>query len=132
MALSLLKSSDTLYVELKKISHFVKYTLPKITVDVVLISGQNHLVPQKPQKLDYVWSQDDFDAIVNNPYITHWFMMNMDVYAQDPDHVKVRRVRACRFRVELTLWLLLSRTVYSPQISTLALSFTHFHTALVQ
>lgn len=91
-AVSLLKSSDTLYVELKKISHFVKYTLPKITVDVVLISGQNHLVPQKPQKLDYVWSQDDFDAIVNNPYITHWFMMNMDVYAQDPDHVKVSRV----------------------------------------
>jgi hypothetical protein len=91
-AVSLLKSSDTLYVELKKISHFVIYTLPKITVDVVLISGQNHLVPQKPQKLDYVWSQDDFDAIVNNPYITHWFMMNMDVYAQDPDHVKVSRV----------------------------------------
>jgi len=88
-AASLLQSGDTLYVELKKISHFVKQTLPKIQVDVVLLSGQNHLVPQKPQKLDYVWSQEDFDAIVNNPHITHWFLMNMDIYAQDPDHEKV-------------------------------------------
>ena len=88
-AVALLQSGDTVYVEIKKISHFVQHTLSKIQVDIVLISGQNHLVPQKPQKLDYVWKQEDFDAIVNNHHVTHWFLMNMDVYAQDPNHPKL-------------------------------------------
>jgi hypothetical protein len=88
-AASLLKPGDTLYVEFTKIPHFVQHTLPRITANFVLISGQNHLIPQKPKPLTYVWDQDTFDAIINSPRITHWFLMNMNIYAQDPDHPKL-------------------------------------------
>lgn len=85
----LLQSNDTVYVEFTKITHFVQHTIPKINVHFVLISGQNHLIPQKPKPLTHVWDQDTFDALVNSPYVTHWFLMNMDIYAQDPDHTKL-------------------------------------------
>jgi hypothetical protein len=88
-AASLIQRGDTLYVEFTKIPHFVQHTLPQIKVDFVLISGQNHLIPQKPKPLTYVWDQDTFDAIVNSPRVTHWFLMNMDIYSQDPDHAKL-------------------------------------------
>jgi hypothetical protein len=88
-AASLIEPGDTIYVEFTKIPHFVQHTLPKITVDFVLISGQNHLIPQKPNPLTYVWDQETFNVIVNSPFVTHWFLMNMDIYAQDPDHAKL-------------------------------------------
>lgn len=77
-----IQPGDTIYVELMKISHFVQHAMPKIDVpNVVLISGQ--------KKLDFVWTREEFDLIVNHGNISHWFLMNMDVYAQDPDHEKV-------------------------------------------
>ena len=85
----LIEPDDTVYVEFTKIPHFVQHTLPTISVDFVLISGQNHLIPQKPKALTYVWDQATFDALVNCPHVTHWFLMNMDIYAHDPDHPKL-------------------------------------------
>jgi hypothetical protein len=78
----LVKDGDTVYVQFNKLQHFVGMTLPHIQHEFVLISGQE-------QKVDR-FSKDAFDAIIDNPKVIHWFMMNMDIYSYDPHHPKVR------------------------------------------
>ena len=34
-------------------------------------------------------SKNDFDIIVENKFLLHWFMVNLEVYASNPYHVKV-------------------------------------------
>jgi hypothetical protein len=77
----LVKDGDTVYVQFNKLQHFVGMTLPLIQHEFVLISGQEQKVER--------FSKDAFDAIVENPNVIHWFMMNMDVYSYDPRHPKV-------------------------------------------
>lgn len=87
-AVSELRSGDSIYVELKKIEHFAMHLLPLIKVDVVLLSGQNHIAPMKPP-LRPPYSKRAFRKVTENPHVTHWFMMNLDNHSYDPFHSKV-------------------------------------------
>jgi hypothetical protein len=78
----LVKDGDVIYVQFNKLQHFVDKTLPHIQHKFVLISGQEQKVEP--------FSEEAFDAIVENPKVMHWFMMNMDVYSYEPHHTKVR------------------------------------------
>jgi hypothetical protein len=78
----LVEDGDVIYVQFNKLQHFVGMTLPHIQHEFVLISGQEQKVEP--------FSKDAFDAIVENPKVIHWFMMNMDIYSYEPRHPKVR------------------------------------------
>jgi hypothetical protein len=77
-----IKEGDTLYVQFYNLQHFCNTTLPKLQVDVVVVSGTE----QKAAP----FSKHVFDAIVAHPRVIHWFIMNMDIYSHDPHHRKVR------------------------------------------
>lgn len=81
-AAELVKENDTIFVQFNKLFHFVNKTMDLIDVDFVLISGNEQKVPPIEKQ--------DFDAIVNNPRVIHWFMSNMDIYSHDLNHPKVR------------------------------------------
>jgi hypothetical protein len=83
----LVKEGDTIYVQFNKLQHFVGVTLPHIQHEFVLISGQEQKVEP--------FSKEAFDAIVANPKVIQWFMMNMDIYSYDPRHPKVRTRIPC-------------------------------------
>ncbi len=89
VTVSELQPGDTVYVELKKLDHFALTLLPLIQVDIVLISGQNHVAPMKPP-LRPPYSKRTFRHVIDNPSVTHWFMMNLDKHSYDPFHPKVR------------------------------------------
>lgn len=84
-----IQPGDSIYVELKKLGHFVKHLLPLIKVEFVLLSGQNHIAPMKPP-LRPPYSRKEFTQVVDNPNVKHWFMMNLDKYSYNPFHPKVR------------------------------------------
>lgn len=85
---SSIQPGDSIYVELKKLDHFVDHVLPVIKVDIVLISGQNHIAPWKPP-IRPPYKRHRFRRVVDNPHVTHWFMMNLDKHSYDPFHPKV-------------------------------------------
>jgi hypothetical protein len=86
---SLLQPGDSIYVELMKLNAFGKHVLPHIKVDFVLISGQNHLAPKKPEPIKPPYWPKTFNSLTKNLHVTHWFMMNLDKHAYDPFHPKV-------------------------------------------
>jgi hypothetical protein len=98
---SLLQPGDSIYVELIKLNAFGKHLLPLIKVDFVLITGQNHLAPLKPEPIRPPYWQKTFGRLTKSPHVTHWFMMNLDKHAYDPFHSKVWRLLIirdfCRF-----------------------------------
>lgn len=85
---SQVQTGDTIYVELKKLDHFVQNVLPLIEVDVVLISGQNHIAPMKPP-LKPPYSRKAFRHVMDSPNVKYWFMMNLDKHSYEPFHPKV-------------------------------------------
>jgi hypothetical protein len=85
---SFLRDADSIYVELMKLDHFIEHLLPLINVNFVLISGQNHIAPMKPP-LKPPYNRQLFHRAINNPHVTHWFMMNLDKHSHDPFHQKV-------------------------------------------
>ena len=75
---------DTVYVPIVKLEHFVNTTLPNITEDFVLLSGQNSK-PEDPIPVNV------YNTIINHPRIVKWFLQNLSVYAAlDPHHPKLR------------------------------------------
>jgi hypothetical protein len=86
---SQIQPGDSIYVELMKLDAFARRLLPRIQVDFVLIAGQNHLMPLKPEPIRPPYGPRTFAMIVENPHVTHWFMMNLDKHAYDPFHPKV-------------------------------------------
>jgi len=86
---SVIQPGDTIYVELKKLDHFVRHLLPLIQVEIVLLTGQNHIAPMKPP-LKPPYKRKTFTHVVDNPNVKHWFMMNLDKHSYDPFHPKVR------------------------------------------
>jgi hypothetical protein len=86
---SLLQPGDSIYVELMKLNAFVKHVLPHIEVDFVLITGQNHLAPMKPEPIRPPYWLKTFRILAKNSHVTHWFMMNLDKHAYNPFHPKV-------------------------------------------
>jgi hypothetical protein len=78
--LRLLQPYDTVYIPFLKLGHFVQMMLSSIDVPIVLILGQ------------WQWekfSNETFDAIINNSFIIRWFMHDLGSYAKDPDHPKL-------------------------------------------
>jgi hypothetical protein len=75
-----LQPYDTVYVPFVKLKRFVQNVLSSIKVPIVLISGQWFL---------HKFSNETFDAIINNTFIIRWFIHDLDFYAKDPDHPKL-------------------------------------------
>jgi len=76
------KAYDTIYVPIVKLEHFVNTTLPNITQDFILMSGQNSKPPDAiPREV--------YEAIMKHPRIIKWFLQNLSVYAVDPHHPKL-------------------------------------------
>lgn len=91
-----IQSGDSVYVELKKLDHFAMYLLPLIKVDVVLLSGQNHVAPMKPP-IRPPYSKHTFRNVIGNSKVTHWFMMNLDKHSFNPFHPKVSKLSPVTF-----------------------------------
>jgi hypothetical protein len=75
---------DTVYLPLNKLSHFINYTLPKVTTKIVVISGQlaNH------HGAGYEFTEQ----LLSNEYIVHWFVTNVHLSA--PNHTQHPKVRS--------------------------------------
>jgi hypothetical protein len=70
---------DTVYVPLNKLSHFINYTLPKITTKIVVISGLCHYY--------HAAEYNDFtERLLSNQYIVHWFVTNVPIQAPNHTH----------------------------------------------
>ena len=77
-----LRDDDTIYVPFTAMGFFVDRVLPKVTVDVVVISGQPFNV--KPA------SDDAIRRLLDSPRVLAWFCQNLPKYGgDDPNHVKV-------------------------------------------
>lgn len=79
---SQVQENDTIYGPIVKLEDFVNTTLPGITHDFVLLSGQNSKPPDPIPRHVY-------DAIMHHPRsprILKWFLQNLSVYAVDNPH----------------------------------------------
>jgi hypothetical protein len=78
---------DSIYVPMVKLEHFVDETFPHIENDFILITGQYSV----PEGLEI--AQRVYDALIEHPRVVRWFLQNLSVYANDPNHPKVRARR---------------------------------------
>jgi hypothetical protein len=94
---SQVKPYDSIYVPMVKLEHFVSETLPHIENDFILMTGQ-YSVPEEfdiPQRV--------YDALIGHPRVVRWFLQNLSVYANDPNHPKVRARRVCKCQLSSDL-----------------------------
>jgi hypothetical protein len=74
---STMQPYDTIYVVLNKLPQFVEDVLPTLNVEVVVISGQIHKVPEPSIVRAAV------RKLVNDPHVVHWFCQNLNLYFPD-------------------------------------------------
>jgi hypothetical protein len=80
---SQVQAYDTVYVPICKLEHFVNTTLPNITKNFILMSGQNSKPPEPiPREV--------YNVIMKHPRIVKWFLQNLSMYAVDPHNPKLR------------------------------------------
>jgi hypothetical protein len=80
-----LRHNDTIYVTFTKLEEFVREMLPRITVDVVVLSGQIMKTPSEE-----VVSSQTIQLLLDNPHVLHWFCQNLPMYGgDDPYHPKI-------------------------------------------
>jgi hypothetical protein len=80
---SQLQAKDTIYVNFLKLDNFVEDFLPNITVDIILLAGQQQITPAplKPELME---------KILANEHVLHWFIHNLDMFGGDyKTHPKV-------------------------------------------
>ena len=85
---SQLQAKDTIYVNFLKLDDFVENFLPNITVDVILLAGQQQITPAP---LD----PNLMKKILENKHILHWFIHNLDMFGGVyKSHPKVGSVKS--------------------------------------
>lgn len=75
--MSNIEKHDTIYVPFAALAQFVLETLPKLKVQVILISGQWQTVPSPSWNV--TWTK-----LIESPYILHMFVMHKPIYAPYP------------------------------------------------
>jgi hypothetical protein len=70
---SKLEPKDTIYIQFLKLGDFVKDFLPHLSVDVILMSGQQQITPAplNPRLMKQV---------VDHPHVLHWFLHNLEMF----------------------------------------------------
>jgi hypothetical protein len=108
---SQLQAKDTIYVNFLKLDHFVEHFLPNITVDIILLAGQQQITPAplKPELMK---------KILENEHVLHWFIHNLDMFGGDyKTHPKV----SLTSRLTSSLWFAYTGNNISPTLPTKSL-----------
>mmetsp|Transcript_18054 Transcript_18054/g.39021 ORF Transcript_18054/g.39021 Transcript_18054/m.39021 type:complete len:396 (-) Transcript_18054:93-1280(-) len=79
---SQLNENDTIFVPFTAIKQFVDVVLDGVSTNVVIISGQTHIVPTVSNAI--------IAKILDHTHIMHWFCMNLPIYGGvNPHHPKI-------------------------------------------
>ena len=77
-----LEEHDTLFVPFTAMEQFVNELLGQLSCNVVIISGQTHLVPTV--------ADATIQELLDHEHVTRWFAQNLPVYGgADPRHPKI-------------------------------------------
>jgi hypothetical protein len=72
--MTLLTEGDTIYIPIKKLQGFIIHELPKVSVPVLIISGQSQLTKRPP-------AQQHLGTLLEHVMVIAWFCQNVNVYA---------------------------------------------------
>ena len=77
-----LSENDTIFVPFTALPQFVNEILYKITTNIIIISGQTHIVDSVPNEI--------ISKLLSSKHVIQWFCMNSSIYGGDnPTHPKI-------------------------------------------